>query len=44
MSIRHGFAMNGEIFAIFGTGPCMADCDWRRKFFKEGDGFCFLYP
>ena len=29
------------IFAFFSSGSGVLDCDWGRKFFRNGDGFFF---
>ena len=39
----HDYAINGMIFAFFGTGFVAADCDWRKDFSNRGDGFSILY-
>ena len=41
MGSRQDYAINGMIFAFFGSCSGVLDCGWRRNFFKNGDGFSF---
>ena len=41
MGSRHEYAINGMIFAIFDWCSGVFDCDWRKNFSKNGDGFPF---
>ena len=42
MESRQDYATNGTIFAFFGTGSDVADCDWRTKFRKMEMFFVFV--
>ena len=42
MESPHKYAVNGMIFAFFGTSSVVTDCDRRRNLFKKGDGLSFL--
>ena len=39
MGCRHNYTKNGITSAFFGSGSDVLGSDWRRNFFKNGDGF-----
>ena len=41
MGIGYVYSMFGLILTFFGSGSDVLSCDWRRNFFKSGDGFPF---
>ena len=43
MGSQQAVAINGMVFAFFGTSLGLLDCDWLINFFKNGDGVWFLY-
>ena len=40
MGCRQEFVLNGNV-AFFGSSSVVLDCDFRKDFFENGDGFLF---